>query len=134
LWWLGERDAGVRCRQEAYAAFQRRGDARRAGSLAVYLAAEHRIDGWQATAAGWLSRAERLLAGQSTGPEHGWVAIEEAKRAVDPAAAERHARPALQLAHELADPDVECMALAQLGRAMVRHGRVDEGCRCSMRR
>ena len=34
---------------------------------------------------------------------------------------------ALEVAHELADPDVECMALAQLGRAVVRQGRVEEG-------
>ena len=41
--------------------------------------------------------------------------------------AERHAREALAVAHELADADVECMALAQLGRAIVRQGRVEEG-------
>ena len=64
---------------------------------------------------------------QGAVPELGWLAIEEAKRAGDPAAAERHARAALAVAHELADPDVECMALAQLGRAVVRQGRVDEG-------
>jgi hypothetical protein len=49
------------CR-EAYAGFQRRGDARRAGPVAVYLAGEHRIDGQDAAAAGWLARARRLLA------------------------------------------------------------------------
>ena len=57
----------------------------------------------------------------------GWLAIEDAKRADDPADAEHHARAALDVAHELADPDVECMALAQLGRAVVRQGRVEEG-------
>ena len=127
LWWLGERDAAIDRRREAYAAYQRRGDARRAGGLAAYLAGEHRIDGRQAESAGWLSRARRLLAGAPTGPEHGWLAIEEAKRESDPEAAAAHARAALRVAHELADPDVECMALAQLGRAIVRRGRVDEG-------
>ena len=34
---------------------------------------------------------------------------------------------ALGIAHDLGDPDVECMALAQLGHATVRQGRVDEG-------
>ena len=34
---------------------------------------------------------------------------------------------ALEIAHELADADVECMALAQLGRAVVSQGRVEEG-------
>ncbi len=127
LWWLGERDAGIDARREAYAAYRRRGDARGAGGLCTYLAAEHRIDGRHAEAAGWLSRARRLLADVPRAPEHGWLAIEEAKRSGDLLEAETHARSALAIAHELADPDVECMALAQLGRAVVRQGRVAEG-------
>ena len=127
LWWLGERDAGIDCRREAYAAYQRKGDARSAGRLATYLAGEARIDGQQAAAAGWLARARRLLAGEGRVSELGWLTIEEAKRSGDPVAAEQLARTALEVAHELADPDVECMALAQLGRAVVRQGRVEEG-------
>ncbi len=127
LWWLGERDAAIDRRREAYAAYQRRGDALSAGGLATYLAGEHRIDGRTAASAGWLSRARRLLADAAPSAELGWLAIEEAKRAGDPADAERHARTALDLAHELADADVECMALAQLGRAAVGQGRVEEG-------
>ncbi len=127
LWWLGERDAGIAARREAYAAHRRGGDARRAGGLCTYLSAEHRIDGRHAEADGWLSRARRLLAEVPRAPEHGWLAIEEAKRSADPGEAERHARAALDIAHELADPDIECMALAQLGRALVRQGRVGEG-------
>jgi ATP/maltotriose-dependent transcriptional regulator MalT len=127
LWWLGERHAGIDRRREAYAAYQRAGDARRAGGIAVYLAGEHRIDGQSAAAAGWMSRARRLLEGEGTVPEAGWLAIEEAKRADEATAAEQHARVALDVAHELRDADVECMALAQLGRAVVRQGRVEEG-------
>jgi DNA-binding NarL/FixJ family response regulator len=127
LWWIGERDAGIERRREAYAAYQRHGDRRNAGRIATYLAGEHRIDGQDSAAAGWLARARRLLAGSGTIPEVGWLAIEDAKRAADPLVAEHHARAALAVAHELADPDVECMALAQLGRAVVRQGRVEEG-------
>ena len=127
LWWLGERDAAIDRRREAYAEYQRRGDTLSAGGLATYLAGEHRIDGRTAASAGWLSRARRLLADAAPSPELGWLAIEEAKRAGDPADAERHAQAALDLAHELADADVECMALAQLGRAAVSQGRVEEG-------
>ena len=86
-----------------------------------------RIDGREPAAAGWLARARRLLAGEGAVAELGWLAVEEAKRASDPAAAEQHARVALDVAHDLGDPDVECMALAQLGRAVVRQGRVEEG-------
>src|ERR671916_976107 len=92
LWWLGERDAGVDRRREAYAAYRRRGDDRGAGRIATYLAGEHRIDGQDAAAAGWLARARRLLAGAGTVPELGWLAIEDAKRAEDAEQAERHCR------------------------------------------
>ncbi len=49
-------------------AYRRRGDARRAGGLAAYLAGEHRVDGRPAAAAGWLARARRLLARAGTVP------------------------------------------------------------------
>ncbi len=127
LWWLGDRDAAIDRRREAYAAYRRRGDDRGAGRIATYLASESRIDGQDAAAAGWLARARRLLAGAGPTNENGWLAVEDAKRAADPAEAERHARSALDIAHVLADPDVECMALAQLGRAVVGQGRIDEG-------
>src|ERR671914_210486 len=127
LWWLGERDSAIDRRRQAYAAYRRRGDTVRAGGLATYLAGEHRIDGRTAASAGWLSRARRLLADAGPSPERGWLAIEEAKRAGDPAEAERHAGAALEIAHDLGDADVECMALAQLGRAVVSQGRVEEG-------
>ncbi len=127
LWWLGDRDAAIDHRREAYAAYQRRGAAADAGRLATYLAGECRIDGRHAEAAGWIARARRLLAGVSPHSAHGWLAIEEAKRAGDPAEAERHARATLALAHEIGDADVECMALAQVGRALVRQGQVEPG-------
>src|SRR5918996_3802123 len=81
LWWLGERDAAIERRREAYAAYRRLGDARSAAMLAIYLAGENRIDGHDAAAAGWLARARRLLADLPVGAEAGWMAIEEAKRA-----------------------------------------------------
>ena len=76
--------------------------------------------------AGWRARGG-CSPTRRRAPSTAGSAIEEAKRADDPAEAERHAREALAIAHELADPDIECMALAQLGRAVVRQGRVDEG-------
>jgi DNA-binding CsgD family transcriptional regulator len=126
-WWMGERDAAVEYRREAFAGYRRAGATRDAARLAIYLAGEHRIDGQAAAANGWLARAQRLLAGEEAVAEIGWLEIEKAKRATGPAEAERHARAALEIAHTLGDPDVECMALAQLGRAVVTSGRVEEG-------
>jgi DNA-binding CsgD family transcriptional regulator len=127
LWWLGERADGIERRREAYAAYQRRGETRRAGGLAVYLAGEHRIDGLDAAADGWLARGRRLLAGEPACAETGWLVIEEAKRAGDAAGREQRAREALAIAHDIGDADIECMALAQLGLALIGQGRIDEG-------
>jgi tetratricopeptide (TPR) repeat protein len=127
LWWLGDRQGGIDSRRQAYATYQRRGNPRAAGGIAAYLAAEHRIDGQTAEAAGWLARARRLLDGHGVTSELGWLRIEEAKRADDPVEAERQAAAALEVAQDLNDRDVECMALAQLGRAAVRQGRTAEG-------
>lgn len=127
VWWLYERERSTELRREAFLAFQQRGDARNAGRIATRLAGEERIDRRSAIAAGWLARARRLLADAGVVAERGWLAIEEAKSASDPAGAESHAQVALELAHALNDHDIECMALAQLGRALVHQGRLEEG-------
>ena len=128
-----DRDEAITLRREAYLAYQRRGDTRNAGRIATYLAAEERIAGQLAAAAGWLARARRLLAGHGPGAESGWLEVEEAKR--PPTRPRwRYARGALAIAHGLGDHDIECVALAHLGRAVVSQGRIDEGVGYSTRR
>ncbi|HEX8082913.1 MAG TPA: LuxR C-terminal-related transcriptional regulator [Solirubrobacteraceae bacterium] len=127
LWTVGDRDGGIARRQEAYAAHRRRGDRRRAAWLATYLAGEARIDGRAAEANGWLGRARRLLDELETGSEHGWLAIEEAKRAGTPEEAAACAERALAIARAADDVDVEISALAQLGLAKTTLGDVDGG-------
>ena len=61
-WWMGERDAAIDYRREAFAGYRRAGSSRDAARLAIYLAGEHRIDGMAAAANGWIGRARRLLA------------------------------------------------------------------------
>src|SRR3954464_11194165 len=80
LWWLGDPQAGIERRREAYALYRRRGETLAAANLATYLAAEHRIAGENAAARGWLARAERLLEGAPPCAEQGWLEVELAKR------------------------------------------------------
>jgi DNA-binding NarL/FixJ family response regulator len=120
LWWLGDAQAGIQRRREAYAEYKRRGDALQAGNLATYLAGEHRIAGEPAAASGWLARAERLLEDAPPCAERGWLEIERAKRSAgDPARRGEHAGRAADLGRRLRDPDLEAAALAQLGLARV---------------
>ncbi len=127
VWMLGDRARGIELRREAYAAYRRRGDVRRAAWLATYLAGEARIDGRDAEGNGWLGRARRLLEDDPAAPEHGWIAIEEAKRAESAADAARHAQHALDAARAAGDADVEISALAQLGLARTTLGDVEAG-------
>ncbi len=128
LWWLGEYQDGIESRRQAYAQFRQRNDIRQAANLAIYLAAEHRISGEQGAANGWLARAQRLLADQEVGAEHGWLEIEQAKRAaLRPSEKELHADAAARIARDLADPDLEAAALSQLGLAGIDAGDVTGG-------
>jgi DNA-binding CsgD family transcriptional regulator len=127
LWTLGDRRAGIERRQQAYAAWRREGDVRRAAWLATYMAGENRIDGRDAAANGWLARARRLLEGMETVPEHGWIAVEEAKRAATPEEAAAFAERALEVARATGDVDVEICALAQLGLARTTLGDPEGG-------
>src|SRR4051794_10545318 len=123
LWWLGDPQAGVERRREAYALHRRRGDTLAAANLATYLAGEHRIAGEHATGRGWLARAARLLEGAGPCAEQGWLEVERAKRASgDAASQDRHARVAAELARQLGDADLEAAALSQMGLAQVDGG------------
>jgi DNA-binding CsgD family transcriptional regulator len=128
LWWRGRPQEGIERRREAYALYCANGQTREAANLAVYLAGEHRIAGQAAAASGWLARAQRLLGELPPSPEHGWLAVELAKRAAaDPAERERRAHEAAELGRSLGDGDLEAAALSQLGLARVDAGDVSGG-------
>jgi DNA-binding CsgD family transcriptional regulator len=128
VFWLGDLEAPRGLRERAYVEHRRRGNARRAAAAAVFVSGEYRIAGDNAAAArGWLARAERCLEGVPPCPEHGAIELERAKTVEDADDAEQHARRALELARELADPDLEITALAQLGVRRVASGRWEEG-------
>ena len=86
-----------------------------------------RVSRESAAADGWLARAERCLAGLELCHEAGAIEIERAKKSSEPIEAESHARRALEIGRELSDVDLEIAALAQLGVALVRSGRWEEG-------
>jgi DNA-binding CsgD family transcriptional regulator len=127
-WWLGEIDAAVRCGADAYAAFRRRGDVAPAAFAAVLLYFHYRMSlGNAAAARGWLGRAARLVEEFELAPLEGWVLLLRAHDSGDPAASERWALEARELARRFGDSDLELCALAQLGASLTAMGRVDEG-------
>ena len=128
LWWLGETDGAVRYGERAYAGFRRRRDLAAAALAAVTLYFHYRVSLGNASAArGWLGRAARLVDECGLAPLEGWVLLMRAHDSGDPAAAERWAREARELARRFGDADLELCALSQLGVSLVEMGRVEEG-------
>jgi DNA-binding CsgD family transcriptional regulator/tetratricopeptide (TPR) repeat protein len=130
LWWLGETDEAVRYQEQAYAAFQRRGDPANGAMIAVGLYLTYRVSlGNAAAARGWLARAARLVAESDLAPLEGWVRLLRAHDSADPVLAERLATDARAVAIRFGDSDLELCALSQLGASLVRQGRSEEGTR-----
>jgi DNA-binding CsgD family transcriptional regulator len=128
LWWLGETEASVDCRERAYAGFRRRPDPVQAANLALVLSIHYRASvGNRAAAAGWLRRAKRLVEEHSIEELGGWVMLFDADEAGDPATVEALTSETLAFARDAGDLDLELCALAQLGSCLVSQGRIDEG-------
>src|SRR5438477_10184588 len=84
LWWLGLPDEAIEHRERAFVLWKKRGDERKAGGAAVWLAREHlAVYGNDAVANGWLARAERLLLDLRT-VDWGWLELARGKRVEDP--------------------------------------------------
>ncbi len=131
-WWLDDGTATIDARSRAYALCTRGGDRQGAARIATALAGDFgSFRGQPAVAEGCLRRARRLLDGLEPSSEHAWLALREAELAVffrqDTAAAREHLAEATSLAERLGLPDVEVVALALLGLALVTDGAVAQG-------
>ena len=132
--WLGEQEAAIRALQRAYRLHRRADDRRAAARTAVQLClGELYFHDDMAVAVGWVERAARLLEGVPPGAEHGWVELVRGHLALqvarDPVRARTHAERARAIGHDSGVVDVEMMALALEGLALVCEGEVDEGMR-----
>lgn len=128
LWWLGEIHDAAAHRERAYAEFRRRPDPAQAAECALVLCIHYRANlGNVAASAGWLARATRLVEEFGLDEMRGWLLLMSAGEAGDPVEGERLARYARKLAVESSDLDLELCALAEVGAALVRQGRVKEG-------
>jgi DNA-binding NarL/FixJ family response regulator len=128
LMWLGETDAAVQAREQAYAAFCRRPEPMHAAITALSLYFLFRSSlGNVAASRGWLARAARLADDLQLPPLTGWIQCARAHDSDDPVAAEGLAREAHDAARAVGDSDLELCALSQIGIALVDQGRVPEG-------
>jgi LuxR family transcriptional regulator, maltose regulon positive regulatory protein len=134
-WWLEDDGTVIDARRRAFRLYQDRGDRRGAARVvATGLALDHYFRGEHAVANGWIRRAHRLLEGIEQCPELGWLAIFEAHMALrvdhDPATAQELSAQAVALGRSLGNIDLEMLALAYEGCALVDQGKIAEGMHC----
>lgn len=133
-WWLDDIPLIFESRERAYRLYQQAGDRQGAARLATWLGLDHYLfRGEMARANGWLQRAHRLLKGVAPSFEHGWLELVEAHIALfernDVATTKAMSATAATLAQSLGLIDLEMLALALEGLALVSEGQVSEGMR-----
>jgi LuxR family transcriptional regulator, maltose regulon positive regulatory protein len=132
-WWLEDVETCIDARERAYLAYRDTGDDRAAARMALWLADDHAdLRGEPAVAEGWFSRAARLAADLEPCPEHGWLAVFEAHRALGggaPGVALRHAVDAVEVGHRHGLVALEMFGVATEGVARLQLGEIDVGLR-----
>jgi tetratricopeptide (TPR) repeat protein len=130
-WWSGRLEDAIAAGERAYAAHTAKDDRVGAARVALTLAKDNYTKHAAAVGAGWLARAERLLAESAESVVHGYRARLRAVLAFegegDLDAALRHADEALEIATRFGDRDLTALALHDRGRVLLDAGRVAEG-------
>jgi class 3 adenylate cyclase len=126
----GHAERYVSLLERAYAGYQQAGNRRRAGKMAVGLHHEYESKLQRSVAAGWLSRATRLLDPEEEAAEHGYLALERslgAWKAQDFDAALAQAERAEEIAVRHGDRSLEVRALQRRGIALIEKGELEAG-------
>jgi class 3 adenylate cyclase len=129
-WWSCRADQAIELRERAFAAYQAVGEPAAAARQAISLSWDHVGRGAFAVAAGWLSRAERLLTGEPEGREHAYLALMHAMQKLEAGEVEAgaaHLDRALELSARYGALDIESIARVARGRVLIHGGEVDAG-------
>jgi DNA-binding CsgD family transcriptional regulator/tetratricopeptide (TPR) repeat protein len=127
--WLGLAGEVIASYTEAYRLHVRAGAMRRAAHSAFMLAIYLRLRGDGATSDGWLARAQRLLAAEVEGAEHGYPLYLQTARLMgtDLDAAVDSAQRMQDLGRRFGDDTLVALGMFFEGRARVKQARVREG-------
>ena len=128
---LGRYAESTELSRRAYQESLRIGDVGRAVRSAFWVAVEHLGRGEMAPAAGWLARAERLVAdddGEMV--EAGYLLVADALKTLaggDPEAAMRTNERAAEIGMRLSDPDLVVLSRIGVGECLIALGEVERG-------
>jgi DNA-binding SARP family transcriptional activator len=128
--WLGRPHEAHLARQRAHGTLLAEGQPRRAAMTAIVLSVNLGARRRFSVAGGWFQRAQRLLAEEPEGPEHGflaWAATMVALATGDHDGALQAARRAFDLGRRFGVADLQALGLVFQGYILVREARVDQG-------
>lgn len=133
-WFLDDIPVVFDARERAYRLYRERDDRQGAARIAAHLAMDYGLlRAEEAVAQGWFQRAQRLLEGMESTPEHGFLAIQAGVMAIDAmhdtAGALAAAAQAIQIGRAIGNTDLEMAGMATEGVALVSNGQVEEGMR-----
>ena len=128
-YWQEDAARAIEAHERAHAVWSELGQPARAARMALWLADEYTaFYGAAAVANGWVERAQRLLEGATSSAAHAWLEIFRGHYQIqvehDPDAAIATARRAQQVARTHRAEEVELVALALEGVALVVQGDV----------
>jgi class 3 adenylate cyclase len=128
-WWSGRMDESIEARTRAYAARLDEGDQRAAALSGIHLARDHELkrSGLQGA---WLARAERLLAAEEEGAEHGFLERIRSRLALasgDFDSAIAHAEKTVEIGSRFGERNLLALGLHDKGSALVRKGDAETG-------
>jgi DNA-binding CsgD family transcriptional regulator len=131
-WCLDDAKAVFEAHERAYQLYRQRGDRLAAGRLAMLIGVDSfHLRGQTAVARGWHRRAQSLLDGLPTSPEHAWLHLWGCEISLatgdDVGRVRAAAAEVVAIGRRLGDADVEMLALAQEGLALVMQGDVQAG-------
>jgi ATP/maltotriose-dependent transcriptional regulator MalT len=126
LWWLCDVRGSIRYRERSYVKFRQVGDAVRACWAAINVSIAYLANLGNAAAARG-ARAERAMTDADPNPMQGWLWAMQAAFTGDAARSRDLFERAIEFARRSGDPDLELLAVADLGLVLVIGGRVDEG-------
>ncbi len=131
-WWLDDHDGVFTARERAFGLYRDRGEDVGAARAAIWLGCDHyELRHEPAIANGWYQRARRLLRDAPRCVEHGWLAFQEGAYALevgdDTVTAKARAAEVARTAKQLDHSDLEFLALALEGLALVTEGQIDAG-------
>ncbi|MCH8919584.1 MAG: LuxR family transcriptional regulator [Chloroflexi bacterium] len=128
--WTGRTDECIEALERAYACFTKAGNARGAASVAINLCFHHFAKLAPSVAAGWSSRAVRLLEAEPDCPEHGHLARISTNVTMSTGnldGALEYARRTYEIGSRFGDRDLQAFGLFDQGNVLVAKGQVAEG-------